>query len=210
VIASESEAREFVARRCDPRAMDRLERLAAMLTEANTRQNLVSAGSLASVWQRHIADSAQLLDQGPNPWGGPVMDLGSGAGFPGLVLAAMRPETEVRLVESRRLRVEWLANCVAALDLRRCVVEGVRVEALRDAKAAVLCARAFAPLPRLIALARRFSTADTVWLLPKGRSAAQEVADLPVALRRMFHVEQSLTDPEAGIVVGRISEATRR
>jgi 16S rRNA (guanine527-N7)-methyltransferase len=142
VIASESEAREFVARRCDPRAMDRLERLAAMLTEANTRQNLVSAGSLASVWQRHIADSAQLLDQGPNPWGGPVMDLGSGAGFPGLVLAAMRPETEVRLVESRRLRVEWLANCVAALDLRRCVVEGVRVEALRDAKAAVLCARA--------------------------------------------------------------------
>lgn len=137
------------------------------------------------------------------------MDLGSGAGFPGLVLAAMRPDTEVRLVESRRLRIEWLMHCVASLGLRRCSVEGTRLELLPDMRAGIITARAFAPLPKLIDLARRFSTTDTLWLLPKGRKAAQEVAELPKTLRPMFHVEPSVTDPEAGIVVGRIAEANR-
>lgn len=210
MINGEGEAREFVAERCDDQAMDRLDRLAGMLLEANTRQNLVAASSLGSIWQRHIADSAQLLDHAPSATPGVLMDLGSGAGFPGLVLAAMRPDIEVRLVESRRLRVEWLMHCVTALDLRRCAVDGRRVEVLPDMKAAIISARAFAPLPKLIDLARRFSTGDTLWLLPKGRSAAQEVADLPKALREMFHVEQSVTDSEAGIVLGRIAETHRR
>lgn len=210
MIDTEHQAREFVRQICDDRAMERLDRLAAMLVEANSQQNLVSSASLGSLWRRHIADSAQLLDLGPEPFSGTLMDLGSGAGFPGVVLAAMRPESEIRLVESRRLRVDWLKHCVGVLGLPHCSIEGRRVEALPDTKVSVICARAFAPLPKLIAIAQRFSTADTVWLLPKGRSAAQEVADLPAALRRMFHVEQSITDSEAGIVVGRISEATGR
>lgn len=203
MISGEGEARDFVSRRCDAAAMDRLDRLVALLEEENARQNLVSATSIDSIWRRHIADSAQLLDLMPEPPAGSLMDLGSGAGFPGLVLAAMRPDIEVRLVESRRLRIDWLNRCVEALNLANCTVFGARVEALPDAKVGILTARAFAPLPKLIDLGRRFSTKDTVWLLPKGRSGAQEVADLPKTLRHMFHVEQSVTDANAGIVVGR-------
>jgi 16S rRNA (guanine527-N7)-methyltransferase len=74
---------------------------------------------------------------------------------------------------------------------------------------AVICARAFAPLEKLLSLSARFSTHDTVWLLPKGRSAAQELQEQPESIRAMFHVEQSRTDPEAGIVIGQGRPALR-
>jgi 16S rRNA (guanine527-N7)-methyltransferase len=66
----------------------------------------------------------------------------------------------------------------------------------------VICARAFAPLSKLLSLSARFSTPDTLWMLPKGRSAAQELSEQPESIRAMFHVEQSRTDPEAGLVIG--------
>lgn len=66
----------------------------------------------------------------------------------------------------------------------------------------VISARAFAPIKRLVSLSGRFSTTDTRWVLPKGRSAIQELASLPDELKASFHVEQSKTDPEAGIIVG--------
>ena len=203
MISSEGEARAFVAERCDPAAMARLERLIGLLKEENTRQNLVSAGSLESVWQRHIADSVQLLDYVPRetaPW----LDLGTGAGFPGFAIAAARPDLPFVLVESRKRRIEWLRSVADELGLTNCRVEGARLESVRAFPSAVISARAFAPLDKLIGLARRFSTSDTVWLLPKGRSAAQEVASLPKRLQSAFHVEQSVTDADSGIVVGRI------
>jgi 16S rRNA (guanine527-N7)-methyltransferase len=209
MIWNEDEARAFVAARCDAAAMARLETLTAMLAIENTRQNLVAAASLASVWQRHIADSAQLLDHVPH---GTVrwLDLGSGAGFPGLVIAVLRPDFHVQLVESRRRRVEWLAKAAAALGLPQCEVIGRKVEDVPRLEVTIISARAFAPLPKLIKLARRFSTSDTVWLLPKGRSAAQEVAELPISLKTGFHVEQSATDADSGIIVGRIAEGQHR
>lgn len=202
MIASEVEARAFVAARCDGRAMDRLERFSAALAGENQRQNLVAAGSFATLWQRHIADSAQLLDHVPATTTGPWLDLGSGAGFPGLIVAAMHPERDVVLVESRRMRIEWLQTMLAELALRKCRVGGSRLELIPSVPAGIISARAFASLTKTVTLARRFSTSDTLWLLPKGRSAAQEVEQLPPELRPMFHVEQSATDHDAGIVIG--------
>jgi len=204
VIASEAGARAFVAERCDATALAGLDRFVQLLRTENEQQNLVSAASLASVWQRHIADSAQLLDHVPRETGY-WLDLGTGAGFPGFVIAVMRPTWPVVLVESRKRRIDWLGSAVAALRLEYCHIEGHRLEMVPSTPAGVISARAFAPLARLIALSRRFSTNDTVWLLPKGRSAAQEVAELPPALRPMFHVEPSATDSDSGIVVGRIT-----
>lgn len=178
-----------------------LERFAVRLAEANQLQNLVSRSSLEAIWVRHIADSAQLLDhvsRGTSTW----LDLGTGAGFPGLVLAIMRPDRSYILVEARTLRSHWLRETIACLELRNCEVHGCDIRAVPDFGAGVISARAFAPLPRLIAQSARFSTAATRWVLPKGRSAAQEIAALPASLRSMFHVEQSVTDREAGIVVG--------
>jgi 16S rRNA (guanine527-N7)-methyltransferase len=203
MIADEASARSFVAGLdIEAAALARIDRLVDLLRAENGRQNLVSSASLDSVWQRHIADSAQLLchvPRGTLSW----LDLGTGAGFPGLVIAALRPDWAVTMVESRGRRIEWLNSAVAALDLPQARIIGARLEQVPAFPADVISARAFAPLPRLLSLSARFSTSATQWLLPKGRSAAQELAEL-TGWRHMFHVERSLTDCEAGIIIGRL------
>ena len=189
--------------------MSALESFAARLMRESKRQNLIAAATLETLWVRHIADSAQLLDlapEDPSPW----LDLGSGAGFPGLVIALMRPGLAVRLIESRKLRISWLQACIDYAGTNHARVIGNRLEVARAFPAAVISARAFAPLPKLVNVAERFSTSDTTWLLPKGRSAAQEVATMPQKLRLMFHVEPSVTDANSGIVVGRIAKGQHR
>ena len=201
MIDSEDTARRFCAERTDALGMTRLEQFATLLADENDRQNLVSSASLAMIWQRHFADSLQLLDHVPRETG-PWLDLGSGAGIPGLVLACAHPTTEIVLVESRKRRVEWLTRAVSALALPSCRVVGARLETVETVPVRVITARAFAPLGKLLQLSARFSTRETVWLLPKGRSAAQELTEQPLGVQTMFHVEQSHTDPEGGILVG--------
>ena len=199
---TEEQARAFCRSRCDAPSFALLERFVALLALENARQNLVSDASLAQTWVRHMADSIQLLDHAPretSPW----LDLGTGAGFPGLIIAMARPEMAITLVESRKRRVEWLQQVTTDLGLSQVRVLGSRLETVDSFSTGVICARAFAPLPRLLKLSARFSTDATWWLLPKGRSAAQELAQQPAVIRAMFHVEQSATDPEAAILVGR-------
>ena len=203
MIASEGEARAFCAARTDAAGLARLERLAALLGAENQRQNLVSQASLDAVWQRHFADSVQLIDHVPRETDGRCLDLGSGAGFPGLIIACLRPDWPMVLVESRKRRVEWLVRASAGLGLANCLVIGSRLETVDSFQAAIITARAFAPLGKLLNLSARFSTRTTVWLLPKGRSAAQELAEQPTSVQRMFHVERSQTDAGGGILVGK-------
>ena len=203
MIADEDEARRFCAERTDAAGLARLERFAVLLTEENQRQNLVSSASLDSVWQRHFADSLQLLDHVPRETPGPWLDLGSGAGLPGLVVAIARPGAAIVLVESRKRRVEWLEQARSEFGIENCRIIGARLESVESFPAGVITARAFAPLGKLLNLSARFSTQATVWLLPKGRSAAQELLEQPPPVREVFHVEQSQTDPEGGILVGR-------
>ncbi|WP_395392456.1 16S rRNA (guanine(527)-N(7))-methyltransferase RsmG [Novosphingobium sp. BL-8A] len=206
MISTEDEARDWLRAlpEYDAAAEGRLELLVRLLAEENTRQNLVSAASLDQVWLRHIVDSAQLLPHVPRGTSSPWMDLGTGAGFPGLVIAALRPECEVLMVESRARRIEWLDRARIAMGLDKARVIGQRLELVETREARVISARAFAPLEKLLTLSSRFSTSDTVWLLPKGRSAQQELEDLR-KWRHVFHVEQSLTDPQAGIIVGTLA-----
>lgn len=204
VLRDETSARAFVEGLTDAAGMLCLEALSAALINENQRQNLISRPSEAQMWVRHIADSAQLLRFVPRETpSGPWLDLGTGAGFPGLVIAALRPEWKIVLVESRARRVEWLEHMVRELDLGNCRVEGRRLELVEPFKASVISARAFAPLEKLLSLSAPFSTKATTYLLPKGRSAAQELQAMPRKIRGMFHVEQSLTDEEAGIIVSK-------
>ena len=205
MITSEAGAKDWLRTlpECDDAAMARLERLAALLNAENERQNLVSSASLTEVWQRHIADSAQLLNFVPRETCSPWLDLGTGAGFPGLVVSALRPECAVTMVESRTLRSDWLERASAELALDNAVIVRVPIEQFETRAMSVISARAFAPLDRLLKLSTRFSTADTAWLLPKGRSARQELQTLH-GWNHLFHVEQSLTDKDAGIIVGRL------
>lgn len=206
MIVTEAEARAYVAGLTDAEGMARLDRFAEMVLAENQNQNLIAKATEPHLWQRHIADSAQLLENvsretfGPNA-GGPWLDLGSGPGFPGLVIAALHPNMPVVLVESRARRVAFLEDCIAALGLSKCRVEGQRLEKVTPFAARAISARAFAPLETLLALSAPFSTTATAYVLPKGRSAAHELAKLKPATRAMFHVKHSLTDPDAGIIV---------
>jgi 16S rRNA (guanine527-N7)-methyltransferase len=206
MIQTEDEARAYVAGLTDDAGMARLEAFAALVLEENRRQNLIAKATEPHLWQRHIADSAQLTQNvsrgtfGPNAQG-PWLDLGSGPGFPGLVIAALHPNMPVVLVESRARRVEFLEHAIEALNLPKCRVEGQRLERVTPFPARAISARAFAPLPKLLELSAPFSTRATVYVLPKGRSAAQELEALKPSIRTMFHVKHSLTDPDAGIIV---------
>lgn len=202
LLRSEDDARTYVSERCSPSAFRALERFADQLCVANIAQNLVASATLPAVWRRHIADSAQLLDHVSRETG-LWLDLGSGAGFPGLVIAIMQPDREMALIESRKLRIQWLTSAIAQLGLRRCRVLAQDVRRVDTIEASVISARAFAPLPRLIELSARFSTNRTDWVLPKGRTAAQDVASLPQPVRTRFHVKQSVTDPDAKIAVAK-------
>ena len=184
--------------------MEQLATFAAYLHREAASQNLVAASTLNHIWSRHIADSAQLLtllpDNGWTSW----LDLGSGAGFPGLVIAILSGKP-VTLLESRARRIEYLQRALEMLDLEKNVaIAGMPLEKMKAAQFDVISARAFAPLPRLLEGAARFSTENTFWLLPKGRNAATELIEAQQNWHLMFHVKQSITDPEAGILVGNV------
>lgn len=205
-LTNEAEAKAWLEQLPEWNALaaERLEALVALLAEENARQNLVSAASLDEVWRRHIADSAQLLSYVPRETSAPWLDLGTGAGFPGLIIAVLRPDCEVVMAESRSRRIEWLERVLAALGLVNAQVAGVRVETLPKRPFRAISARAFAPLPKLLELSAGFSTSETVWLLPKGRSALQELSELQ-GWNHLFHVEPSLTDADAGLIIGTLA-----
>lgn len=181
----------------------KLEAFVAFLRAEAAQQNLISASTLDHVWARHIVDSAQLLAFAPAP-AGKWIDLGSGAGFPGLVVALLSG-WHVTLVESRAKRIDYLNRAIALLELEsRAMVAGMPVERVETANFGVISARAFAPLPKLLDLSARFSTDKTKWLLPKGRNAVNELEEACKAWELDFSVQPSVTDPEAGILVGTV------
>ncbi|MBX9795507.1 16S rRNA (guanine(527)-N(7))-methyltransferase RsmG [Sphingomonas sp.] len=161
------------------------------------RQNLVSAATLPDIWRRHVVDSAQLLLRAPGE--GLWIDIGTGAGFPGMIVALLS-ERPVLMVEPRRKRADFLRDSAAALGLTHARVEAARAQAVTG-EAAVISARAVAALVDLLGAAFHLSTPKTRWLLPKGKSAREEVAMAARAWHGVFHVEPSFTDPESLIVI---------
>jgi 16S rRNA (guanine527-N7)-methyltransferase len=185
--------------------VERLERFVAFLKVEAQSQNLIAASTIDTLWSRHIIDSAQLLTHLPTDLPqGDWLDLGSGAGFPGII-AALLCDRSVTLVESRARRIDYLQRAIALLDLDAHVtVAGIALEKLQSAPFSVISARAFAPLPRLLALSARFSTKNTLWLLPKGRNAAKELEEAKTHWQVDFHIMPSVTDNEAGIITGKL------
>jgi len=204
------EARAWVERRFHvPRGtMAALDSFAALLREESAHHNLVSQASLEQLWLRHIADSAQLLLFAPSPkasW----IDLGSGAGFPGLIVAALHGGP-VTLVEERRLRASFLRRAAEVLGVAVEIL-GTRVERVPTRPFDVISARAVAPLAKLLDLGTGLSTTNSVWLLPKGRNAQSELEALDPSWQGDFRLEPSVTDADARIVVATgVRKAARR
>lgn len=188
---------KVAARLVSRETFEKLEAYVALIREESGRQNLVSTSTLDQVWQRHILDSAQLSRFEPYP-GASWIDIGSGAGLPGIVIACL-VNGPVTLIEPRRLRAEFLHKVAESLRLDVSVVCGKaeRAEGSFD----VVTARAVAPLEKLLRISQHLSTGKTVWALPKGRSAQKELAEARRSWQGSFHVEQSVVDRESWIVV---------
>lgn len=180
----------------------RLELLEALLLKWNPAINLVSQSTLSEVWTRHFLDSAQLLqiaEPSPQHWA----DLGSGGGFPGLVIGILTreifPTMRLTLVESDKRKAAFLVNAVRELDLGA-KVASLRIESLDPLQVDHLSARALAPLDVLLGFASRHLLPEGVAIFPKGRSWREEVA-----LARQswsFDCEQkpSATDPDSVVL----------
>lgn len=177
---------------------EKLECYVALLRDESRRQNLISFSTLEHVWNRHIIDSAQLVRYEPRA-GASWIDIGSGAGLPGIVIACM-VEGPVTLAEPRRLRAEFLHKACESLHLGANVVaaKAERVEGKFD----VVTARAVASLAQLLKISAHLSTRKTVWALPKGRSAQAELAEARRTWQGNFRVEPSVTDEGSFVVVG--------
>ena len=177
---------------------EKLQAYCDLLVDAANTHNLISAASVAGLWQRHILDSAQLLRHAPS---GSWADIGSGAGLPGLVLAILAPDP-ITLIEPRRLRVEFLQSVVDRLDLHNVTLvrgKAGAVWAMFDK----ITARAVAPAAEFFALAHHLSRPDTVWILPKGKSAQKELDEARRTWQGDFRLEPSLTDAHASILLAR-------
>jgi 16S rRNA (guanine527-N7)-methyltransferase len=172
------------------------------LSRWNGTVNLVAKSTLADAWERHTRDSAQLVPLAP-PQPAHWVDLGSGAGFPGLVvaiiLAELSPETRVTLIESDRRKAAFLRETARLLGLATAVV-AERIESAAPQAADVVSARALAPVDRLVPLAARHLAPGGMALFLKGARVDSELATAAAAWS--FAVERfpSQTDPSAEIL----------
>ena len=189
---------QVAARPVSRETFEKLEAYVAQLKEGNARQNLISVSTLHHIWARHILDSAQLVRFEPRP-GASWVDIGSGAGLPGIVIACL-VEGSVALVEPRRLRSDFLHKVVESLQLNVSVVRS-RVERLAG-HYDVITARAVSNLADILKISQHLSTRNTVWTLPKGRNAQSELAEAQRAWQGTFHLERSATDEDSWIIVG--------
>lgn len=177
----------------------RLKAYVGLLEDWNTRHNLVSTASLAQVWRRHVWDSAQLARFVPRT-AKTLVDLGSGAGFPGLVLAEMLRDTaRVTLIEATAKKCRFLEEVGRRLGLE-IVVRNERAEEPGHEPFDIVTARACAPLDRLFLYAQHFVGPRTVCLFLKGQSVGVELTQARKSwnIRALQH--PSLSDPSGAIL----------
>lgn len=185
--------------------LDRLDRVITALGEWRMRSNLIGPKEWPQIWTRHVGDSFQLLDHIPET--ARVVDLGSGAGFPGLIIAAARPVGHVTMIESVGKKCAFLRAAIEAAGLSASVHQG-RVEQAPEIKADIVTARAFAPLPELLDYAAPWLCNGATGLFPKGERWKEE---LTLAQQRWIFAYQAIPSRSGGSgVILNVREAARR
>jgi 16S rRNA (guanine527-N7)-methyltransferase len=191
----------------------RLDRFVALLLEWQQRMNLIAPSTEPIIWTRHIADSLQLLALAPNAkrWA----DLGSGAGFPGLVLACALADThgaEVHLVESKTKKAAFLREAAQATGAP-VIVHAERIEDFvkhAPPQIDIVTARALAPLPDLLAAAYPLLKSGAVGLFPKGQDVDAELTEAAKCWNIQASLATSRTDPRSRVVIVGKAEAKRK
>ena len=177
---------------------DRLKLYESELLKWNPKINLISPATVPHVWERHFLDSLQIAEiapKNPKTWA----DLGSGGGFPGLVLAAAMPNTEFTLIESDLRKSAFLRKTAREMGVQVEVISE-RVESVELAPQAVISARALAPLDALLSLSTHLANSKTTFIFPKGKNWESELTFAQQNWQMKHETHRSLTDPEAKII----------
>lgn len=160
-----------------------VQEFARMVEDEGELRGLIGPRELPRLWSRHIVNSTAVLDFLPRR--GQVLDVGSGAGFPGIIIAIARPDLDVHLAEPMQRRCEWLGDVVSALGLDNVTIHQARAEELRGkGKADVVTARAVANMSKLIRLTSKLIAPGGSLVALKGRRAPLEVEDAAAELKR--------------------------
>ena len=187
-----------------PEILEKLRLYQSLLLKWQKTINLVSPSTLKDAWTRHFEDSLQITDLVPQTTK-TVWDLGSGAGFPGLVLAIARPDLSVNLVESDVRKSAFLQNVSRETLSGNVHVRNGRLEDMLDILPPpdMMTARAFAPLTKILQMTRPVWEANPhlVFLLPKGRSVDQEITDAQGHFTFVTEKKPSVIDPESCILI---------
>lgn len=188
---------EAIGRDVPRETYNKLEAYVRLLVVGSAEQNLIAASTLPHIWERHILDSAQLVAWAPaaSSW----LDIGSGAGLPGIVTAIVT-NSHTTLVEPRRLRVKFLESVKQELSLANVNIVQGKADLLR-ATFDVITARAVAPATALLDMTIHLSHKGTSWLLPKGRTAQKELEEVRATWQGDFRLVPSRTDAGASILI---------
>jgi 16S rRNA (guanine527-N7)-methyltransferase len=186
---------------------DKLEAFAELVRKWNPKINLVSKNSLHDLWQRHILDSVQVFElaQGSGHW----VDLGSGGGFPGIVVTILNQEVQnfrITMVESDQRKCAFLRTAIRELGLTASV-QTERIEQLDGLEADILSARALADLTQLLDFAELHLNSDGTALFPKGQNWQREDSDAKQVWSYALEAVESKTKPAAAIL--KIKDITR-
>ena len=178
----------------------RLQGYADLLLAWQEHTNLIGPGTLPQIWTRHFLDSAQLLPLAGT--GRSWLDMGAGAGFPGLVLATLDPDARFTLVESIAKKCRFLAEAAALLGVSdRVIIANQRIESLPRQKFDIITARALAALDKLFDWGLPYAGSGTRWVLPKGAKAEEELASAAKRFHFAHELIPSRTDPQARIIM---------
>lgn len=164
--------------------------------------NLVSPATLNDVWNRHFDDSLQLLDYIPEGVKS-ICDIGSGAGFPGMVIAIMRPDIDIQMIEADTRKCAFLKTVSRETRRDNCIIHNDRIENVIDTiEADCLTSRALASLRQILRYSQPLwhDKPEFLMILPKGATVQDEIDEASKYYKFDYNLHQSQTDPKAKII----------
>jgi 16S rRNA (guanine527-N7)-methyltransferase len=180
--------------------MSHLETFKNMLLDYNVKYNLISKNTEKLIWARHILDSAQLIRYIDFTAKGNLVDFGSGAGFPGIILAIFNknPEFHVKLYEKSPVKREFLSKIKNKINIEIEILENVYE---KEISANIIVSRAFKKLDQIIKISREIIKKPHKMIILKGKNAQAEINNVSLALNYSYKLENSITDIDSKIII---------
>jgi 16S rRNA (guanine527-N7)-methyltransferase len=180
--------------------VSKLEVLKKSLLEYNSKYNLISKSTEKSIWSRHILDSAQLIKYFSTKYEASLADFGSGAGFPGLIIAIFNknPKFHVKLYEKSPVKRSFLNFIKEKIDIQFIVAENIYDEVI---EANIVVARAFKKIDRIIEISREMIKKPHKIIILKGKNAQSEINNVSLGSNYRYKLERSITDTDSKIII---------